>query len=232
MEVGKRAESNRIGRREKEQGGVENGILNKKHLYGVTSQKMNSIRLKEQTNNRMKRTESRNRSNQAEGRAEHRGRQAISCSKIERKCNTAAHRAIGCSRRTWMTETGIETQPGPRRWGMRQAINCIWGNGMCQNLQEPQHETSQEQQKEMQPTFKFKTINILSLNRHAERLRQTDGHTIFIQEHAASKQIANRWKTRMKEKGWGMHISPLGNKKRGTGVGALVREPIQAIPIK
>ena len=62
-------------------------------------------------------------------------------------------------------------------------------------------------------------------------MSELDGHVVLVQEHAAGKPIVGRWRPKLKQKGWNMHMSPIGNKARGTGVGVLFREPIQAIPI-
>ena len=36
----------------------------------------------------------------------------------------------------------------------------------------------------------------------------------------------------MRDKGWDMHMSPIGEKTKGAGVGVLVRQPIKATPMK
>ncbi len=54
----------------------------------------------------------------------------------------------------------------------------------------------------------------------------------MAQEHSAGKQVVDRWRGQMREKGWNMHMSPIDQETKGAGVGCMVREPIQAIPIE
>ena len=74
-------------------------------------------------------------------------------------------------------------------------------------------------------------INVTSLTRQMESINRLGGHVVMIQEHAAGKAIAGEWKKNMAERGWRSHLSPMGTKQKGAGVGCALAKPLNAVPI-
>ena len=75
-------------------------------------------------------------------------------------------------------------------------------------------------------------ISVDDVNRQAQQLEKLDVHLVLVQEHSADKQVVNKWRGQLMEKRWIMNMSAKGSKSKGTGVGSIVREPIQAILVK
>ena len=99
-------------------------------------------------------------------------------------------------------------------------------SGNCQ----PQgpHENGEEE------VLDISSINITSLKTQGGRLAERSGHAIFIQEHSSTLPEIAAWAADARKKGWEVRATPCGPNQagRGSGVGALVRQPLQIIPWK
>ena len=99
-----------------------------------------------------------------------------------------------------------------------------------------EHEKSEENRRkqgaEEEQNMTIRCINLTSINKQGKQIKETEGEAVFFQEHAAGKSIQGYWKKELKEAGWNTHMTPIGTKMKGAGVGCVTRQPIQAVHIK
>ena len=80
--------------------------------------------------------------------------------------------------------------------------------------------------------MEIRCINITSINKQGNQIRDAKGDAIFFQERAAPKHIQGYWKQELSATVWNVHFGPVGDKVKGAGVGCVSRRPINIIPMK
>lgn len=160
-------------------------------------------------------------------RKENRGKQEATNILATKVKGTALHKAQGCSVRAHLIATGIEPHTGPGWSTMKQTMERVKNFGIWGSWNNP-HETENEEEDH----FIIDICNITSFNRQANVILDSNSHMWLVQETAATKSVVGMWRQKFKDVGWTILMSPTAPQPKGSGVGCLIREPLQAVPVR